>query len=112
MTAFIFMNQPVKGFHGWLNTDSKKIVFCGRQAHFDILERGNLEGIEEDATFNAGISNWGKIRAWAASKGWVHFVTHDDGNIWFYVGNKAQQKVCKAFAAECFAKVVWNGPQE
>ena len=112
MSEFIFKNEPTNGFHGWLNTNSKEIVFCGRLAHFDILEAGELEGIEKEATFNAGISSWSKIRTWAASKGWVHFVTHDDDNLWFYVGNKGQQKVCKAFAVECFTKAVWNGPQE
>lgn len=104
---------PYTGYHGWLDTITKTVIFSSRMHHFDMLQNGELERIPENMVFelpeDGGPSShgWMEIRQWAARKGWVHFVTDEDSDrMEFVCANKEQEKICRAFAKESDFKVV------
>jgi len=114
MTEFNFLNPDTinkTGFHGWLNTKNKDVLFCARCDHLAMLERGALGfdgGVVYDDPMDGGPTpqqrsrGWTGLRQFVAEKhDWVHFVTTDSGfTLEAVVVNDAQREIVKEFARE------------
>jgi hypothetical protein len=103
-------------FNGWFNPVTMTVIFCGRMWHFDMIQKGYLEGIEEDDVFGFGEKpapkdrDWSTIRSCAAKYNWVHFI-HDEkeDKLVFYGCSDEQKKAALIFAEEANIPAVFKG---
>lgn len=104
------------GFHGWLNTSTGEVIFCGRMAHLAMLEKSQLPPIDGDFVYEPASeggpegTSWMEIRRWAATQGWVHFVSNDDTTLLYFIASsKEQESICRAFAREAGVSAIFKG---
>lgn len=108
MSDFTFLNpDTVKhtGFHGWLNVETREVLFCSRVYHLDMIEKGRLAGVDPELVYEPASaggpegSSWSDIKRWAAERNWVHFIHNPDADYLMFSGlSEAQEHTCRAFA--------------
>lgn len=108
---FLFRN----GIHGFLNDTTKKVEFCGRTQHLDLIKNGYLDGVPDGHTLHRSLeeggAQWGlrsttydDIYTWTAAQGWIHFISHKPkgggDEMHFTTLYDTQDRLAKAFARE------------